>query len=599
MRPIPTDCPLAVGDVLHHAAFGFAVVAAVDAGGVDVRWEAPGNLHPARLSRQALRDAYHLCHPRGLLALGVTSAEQARRVVQDDPAGALSRLLLDIGPAGPAEVKEWLSERGALPAPTFRAWWDALLPAIEADPRLAREGDRWSVADGAELADPSLAPAEPLGPPGTCPASRALDLTCELARALATLHGENRVLRRPGDPFTRVGGDVVAVGRPGTDRAADVRLLARRVLELVLGPLPREEDLATNDLLSSVAEIAPELPFELVGVLERAASVDPVAHTADGFALLHDAELARAAHALRASFPFRRDARVVAGFDTHIGIAKALGGQVNQDAVLLAGEPDHALLLVADGISLCTVGSGDLASRLLVESMRRWWEETGPSLREASPARVHLAIREGLARANRQVLTEAARLAGGKLRDTVPMGATLVMVVTTGNRVHLANLGDSRAWLASSVGTSLLTSDQNLQAELLANALAGLDPDWTEERHALTGYCGHLGDDHRPSLPPVFSRTFTLMPGEWVILSTDGFSDFAHEREAGISALLSATIHSVRPSSRPAALGAMSVARQLVQAANEGGGGDNVTVLAFTLSTDIGAAERDVPQPVS
>lgn len=599
MRPIPTDCPLAVGDVLHQAAFGFAVVTAVDATGADVRWEAPGNLHPARLSRPALRDAYHLCHPRGLLALSARSAEQARRVVQADPVGAVSRLLLDIGPAGPAEIEEWLSERRSLPAPSFGAWWQALVPELEAAPLLVRDGERWAIADGAELTDPSLSPPEPLGLPGSCPASGALDLTCDLARALTALHGDGRVLRRPGDAFARVGGDIVAIGRAGTDHAADVRMVAARVLELVLGVLPREEDLAGHDVLSCVAEIAPDLPFELIGVLERALSLDPVAHTADGFALLHDAELARASHRVRGAFPLRRDARVVAGFDTHIGIAKALGGQVNQDAVLLAGEPDHALLLVADGISLCSVGSGDLASRLLVESMRRWWQETGPSLKEASPARVLLAIREGLARANRQILTEAARLAGGKLRDTVPMGATVVMAVTTGNRVHLANLGDSRGWLASPVGTSLLTSDQNLQAELLANALAGLDPDWADERHALTGYCGHLGDDYRPSLPPVFSRTFTLLPGEWVILSTDGFSDFAHEREAGLGALITATIQSARPSSRPAALGAMAVARQLVQAANEGGGGDNVTVLAFTLSTDIGTPERDVPRPVS
>lgn len=599
MRPIPTDCPLAVGDVLHQAAFGFAVVTAVDAVGADVRWEAPGSLHPARLSRQALRDAYHLCHPGGLLALSVTSPEQARRVAQWDPAGAVGRLLLDIGPAGPTEIHEWLSERRLLPTPTFADWWEALLPELEADPVLVRDGDRWSIADGAELTDPSLSPPAPLGPPGSCSPTGALDLTCQLARALAALHGDGRVLRRPGDPFARVGGEIVAIGRAGSDHAADVRLVARRVLELVLGALPREEDIGSCDILSCVAEVAPDLPFELLGVLERAVSLDPLALTPDGFALLHDAEMARATHRVRASFPFRRDARVVAGFDTHIGVAKALGGQVNQDALLLVGEPDHALLLVADGISQCDVGSGDMASRLLVESMRRWWQETGRSLRDASPARVHLAIREGLARANRQILTEAARLVGGKLRDTAPMGATVVLAVTSGNRVHLASLGDSRAWLASQGGTSLLTSDQNLQAQLLASALGGLDPDWADERHALTGYCGHLGDDYRPSLPPVFTRTFTIMPGEWVILSTDGFSDFAHEGDAGLGALIAATIQPVRPSTRPAALGAMAVARQLVQAANEGGGGDNVTVLAFTLSTDIGTAERDVPSPVS
>lgn len=597
MRPIPTDCPLAVGDVLHQAAFGFAVVDGVDAAGADVRWEAAGNLHPARLSRQALRDAYHLCHPRGLLALSVTSPELARQVVEGDAVGAIGRLLLDAGPARPAELREWLAARGLLPSAGFGPWWERVVPDLDADPRVTRDGERWSIAEGAEFPDPTLSPPEPLGPPGSCPAAGALDLLCALARAVAVLHGAGLTLRRSGDPFSRVGDTFVAAGNPGGERAADVRTCARRVLEQVLGRLPSEADLPSSALLASVADVAPDLAPELLGVLERAVSGD--ARTVDAFALLHDAELARATHQVRTSFPHRRDARVVAGFDTHIGVGKALGAQVNQDALLIAGEPDHALLLVADGISLCTVGSGDVASRLLVESMRRWWQESGPGLRGASAARVQMAIREGLVRANRHIMTEAARLAGGKLRDTVPMGATVVVAVTCGNRVHLASLGDSRAWLASPTGTCMLTSDQNLQAELLVSALAGLDPDWNEDRHALTGYCGHLDDDFRPALPKPFTRTFTVMPGEWVILATDGFSDFAHEREAGLGALVTTAIQSTASTTRPAGVGAMAVARRLVEASNEGGGGDNVTVLAFTLSTDIGPAERAAPHPVS
>ncbi len=588
MRPIPIDCPLAVGDILHQAAFGFAAVLMVDPSGANLSWETPGSLHPTWVSRNSLRDAYRLCDSEGLLTLSVRQLDQAQRLTRADPTGAAGRLLLDIGPANIEEVRQWLAQRRLLPREEFEAWWSSVAEHIEADPRFRREGDRWTVDEGSVFPALALVPPEPLDGPGTCAAANALDLASELARALALCHAGGHTLDGGRAAFTRTAGHFVARGRPGGERTADVLTVGRLVLELVLGELPDPAHLATSDLLASVGELAPEVPFELLGVLERAVSGDAGLRHPDGFALLHEIELARATHRIRTDFPMRPDANVAVGFDSHIGIQKALGGQMNQDAVLIAGDPDCALLLVADGISLCTVGSGDLASRLLVETMRKWWQEQAGTMRGASPARVHQAIREGLGRANRTILTEAARLSGGKLRDTVPMGTTVVLAVTVGNRVHLAALGDSRGWLAHTFGTCLLTSDQNLLSQLVRDAIAGLDPDWADERFALTGYCGHLGPDGRPTLPPLFTRTFTLLPGEWVVLATDGFSDFAHEEEVGLGRILTAAIRDSRHDGRtgPSALGAMAVCRRVVQSANDGGGGDNVTVLAFTLSAD-------------
>lgn len=593
MRPIPIDCPLAVGDVVHQAAFGFAAVLAVDPSGASLRWETPGNLHPAWISRISMRDAYRLCSSDGLLTLSVREPDQAWRLTRADPAAAIGRLLLDVGPARVDELREWLSERRLLIRAEFDAWWASVAELLVNDPRLRRDGDRWTVNEDATFPDAPLVPDDPLPAPGTCAPSAAFDLACELARALTLAHGAGQTLDGGRTAFSRVGDTFVARGRPGGEPTADVLTVGRLVLEQVLGVLPPTSVISTPDLLASIGELAPEVPFELLGVLERAVSGDAGLRHPEAFTLLHALEQARAVHGIRSQFPLRHDARVAVGFDTHIGISKALGGQTNQDAVLIAGDPDCALLMIADGISLCTVGSGDLASRLLVESMRKWWHEQAPTLRGVSSTRVHQAIREGLTRANRHILTEAARIVGGKLHDTVPMGTTVVLAVTQGNRVHLAALGDSRGWLAHPFGACLITSDQNLQSQLVRDAIAGLDPDWTDERFALTGYCGHLGTDGRPALPPLFTRTFTLLPGEWVVLATDGFSDFAHEEEVGLGRILTAAIGETSRQHRgePASLRAMAVARHVVQAANDGGGGDNVTVLAFTLSTDARRAD--------
>ena len=99
-----------------------------------------------------------------------------------------------------------------------------------------------------------------------------------------------------------------------------------------------------------------------------------------------------------------------------------------------------------------------------------------------------------------------------------------------------------------------------------------------------------VDEDLRPVLLDPWTRTVDLLPGEWLILATDGLSDYAAEEEAGIGRLLRQAVERVRD--LPAREATMKVARELVNAANEGGGGDNVTVLALTLD-GIGALAAD------
>lgn len=592
MRPIHFDCPLAVGDVLHQAAFGFAVVTGVDVQGAQLRWETAGALHPPQVTRAALHDAYRLTHPDGVLRLTVLDADHARRLMAADPAAVIGRLLLDVAPAETSELGEWLAARRLVPRPEFAIWWPSVEAALRADPRFGFDGVRWTVTAGARFPDPTLRAPEPLPAPGSWDAALALDYACALAAATAALHARGLTLDGERAAFEVHADGIVARGRAGGSATADVRTVARIVLEQLLGPMVTAVPVPPAELLHCVEALLPAAPFELVGVLTAALAPAPL-RLPDGLALLHAFESARATAGLRARFPHAPHARVALGFDTHIGAGRALSAKVNQDSVGVAGDPDCALMAVADGISLCTVGSGDRASRLLTDTLQRGWSGMPERLRGASPARVHLAIADVLTRANRAIVAEATQLAGGSLEDAQPMGTTAVVAVTCGNRVHLASLGDSRAWLVTPAAAHLLTADQNRQASLVRDLHAGLEVDGWTERYALTGYCGHTDEDGRAALPPVFARTFTLLPGEWVILATDGLADYAHPEDAGVAAILRGAVADARGATD--SLRAMDVARRLVQAANAGGGGDNVTVLAFTLSADPGSAANDAP----
>jgi protein phosphatase len=173
------------------------------------------------------------------------------------------------------------------------------------------------------------------------------------------------------------------------------------------------------------------------------------------------------------------------------------------------------------------------------------------------------------------------------------MGTTVVAALMAGNRIHLGALGDSRAYLVGAHGVAPLTYDQNLKSMQLRMYMGGRKVEWGEQGHALVGFLGHFDNTARPALPNVFQKTVSLLPGEWLILCSDGFSDYAGADEGAVVMLIRRAIQDAILA--PEGNVPMEVARALVLAANRGGGGDNITVLAITLSAEQPATNEEKP----
>jgi protein phosphatase len=599
MSPLPPNAPVQVGNVLHHPAFGFATVEEVDPSGATLRWERQGSSHPVHVSKAALATAYRRCLPNGLLARSVRDPDGARAFVEAEPLAALAMLLVDLeAAASVADLRDWLLDRRLSTAARFEAWWDALRPLVETDERFFLARDALSLRDGVDRSEVLQARARPLPTPGTLPASAAFGFALRLARALADVHlGGLGVV--PDPAAVSITGDTIQFRTRGAPTAQgrrdDVRFVLRLLLEQVLGPLPAPGDVSESDLAPQLGGLGVTLPIELLAVATDGLAADGAFRPADGFALWERLNVAEAVHAMRRAAPWAHQAGACAGFNTHVGVLKSLQTQVNQDAFLLAGEPTFSLLCVADGISQCNAGSGDLASNLLIRSLRLWWAERGDSIRDAEPPRVNAAIAGALTRANEIVCDAALRAAAPDLDDFIPMGTTVLVALTRGNRVHLASLGDSRAYLVGRHGVSLLTFDQNLQSERLRDFVAGRHVSWADSGTPLVGYCGHFDPDGVPALAPLATSVVSLLPGEWLVLCSDGLSDYGGPEEAAIADLIGTTVRECKGAT--VAAQAMDVCRALVDAANRGGGGDNVTVLALTLSSEYGAAAHDGPVP--
>jgi serine/threonine protein phosphatase PrpC len=253
---------------------------------------------------------------------------------------------------------------------------------------------------------------------------------------------------------------------------------------------------------------------------------------------------------------------------------KILHSQTNQDSLTVGSRNGVHLFCVCDGISTANAGSGDVASGITTHVVASLWEQNLNRLHDADDQSMEAFIERALAMANRSVCEAALRFSGGDLQGRVPMGTTAVIAVVRGSRVALGWLGDSRAYLVSKYGASLLTADMNQAGERLKSWHRGEELVWDPAGFALVGYVGHFNEDFRPEALVPKTTSFTLLPGERLVLCSDGITDYIGLHHPGVAEILFACAADTDPA---------DAAASLVHQANRGGGGDNCSVIVATL----------------
>lgn len=231
-----------------------------------------------------------------------------------------------------------------------------------------------------------------------------------------------------------------------------------------------------------------------------------------------------------------------AAASTHVGRRR----EANEDRYAMA--PDLGLYLVADGMG--GHRAGQVASEMAAESAIR-------AVEALQGATVSLAekLRHAVACANREI--HNAALHDSELRG---MGTTLVAVLLGEERLALAHVGDSRAYLVRDRRIRCLTDDHSVVGELLrrqeiSEAAAREHP----HRHVLTRALG-VRKNAVPDLAEL-----TPQPGDIVLMCSDGLTAHLRDQE-----MLERVLSVDEP---------QSACDRLVDAANERGGIDNITVL--------------------
>lgn len=210
------------------------------------------------------------------------------------------------------------------------------------------------------------------------------------------------------------------------------------------------------------------------------------------------------------------------------------------------------LLVVCDGMG--GVEGGEIASELAALVTWREMKRT-PDTRD--PEVFARLLRRAVRVANHDVHAMARREPG--LRG---MGTTLSAAGVVGDRLILATVGDSRAYVLRSGALVQVTRDQSLQSALLA---AGHSPNEAASAGGAILQALGVADDVEPSLSII-----ELRRGDRVLLCSDGLHGLVGDPAL---ALLLAVPHSAAES-----------VKLLIAAARAAGGSDNITAVVCELS---------------
>lgn len=320
-------------------------------------------------------------------------------------------------------------------------------------------------------------------------------------------------------------------------------------------------DIPEETLIAHIQMLAPGLPMDLLALFQ-----DAVCGTiTDPQTILARIEKAEQRAERRKTPPMVEYWDV--DFDTHIGKRKARIGQTNQDYFFIGEDGTNALFMVADGISISNAGSGNLASNIAAQVISHMWKEEKENLRLASPKKIEEILTNFLYNANYNICESSKNLSKNGIENDVPMGTTILLAYAQGSTVTLMSLGDSRAYLITEDGPVILTGDHNVRGERLR---MGIRYEESNSGNALMRYLGYFNENYEIALPKPEINSFEMLPGERLLLCSDGYTDYAAYHHADLTMLIRDAME--QPS-------LSSSCNHLIMQANQGGGGDNITVL--------------------
>jgi len=230
----------------------------------------------------------------------------------------------------------------------------------------------------------------------------------------------------------------------------------------------------------------------------------------------------------------------------------------NEDTI--ATDSDIGLLVLADGMG--GYNAGEVASGIAVKTVlnliREQVEREDLSVldKDTGLTRPSIILRDAIQRANK-IIYQTAR----SQPQCEGMGTTIVAALFFDNRVSIAHVGDSRMYRLRSDRFEQVTMDHSLLQELVDRGFYSAEE---AQRAANKNYVTRaLGVE--PNVEVELQES-PVQKGDVYVLCSDGLSDMVEDDDIHLTiSTFSANLD--------------TVAKQLIQLANDNGGRDNVSVV--------------------
>ena len=209
-----------------------------------------------------------------------------------------------------------------------------------------------------------------------------------------------------------------------------------------------------------------------------------------------------------------------------------------------------SIFIVADGVG--GAAHGELASKYAAELLRF---EYYRKVNESIPER----LRSGFKKATRDIYTYAEE--SGRFSK---MATTMVAAVVVKNRLFVANVGDSRAYLIRNGNVRQITRDHSMVEEWVRDGIM------TEEEARVSKKRNQLSRSigGEPDVSVDIFEDIPLQLGDKILLCTDGLTRYARPED----------IKRFCASGQP-----VDIAKTMVRFANQSGGADNTTVTLIEI----------------
>lgn len=239
--------------------------------------------------------------------------------------------------------------------------------------------------------------------------------------------------------------------------------------------------------------------------------------------------------------------------DTDVGLKR----EINQDAYGLSDPSENQrggyLLVVCDGMG--GHASGEVASQIGVETIRELYA------RAAEDEHTCEILEQAFFEANRRIYNQGQGT----------MGTTGVAALLMNDRLYIANVGDSRAYLVRGQRIQQLSRDHSLVAEqVTAGLITAEQARHSNYRNMITRALGYRIEVQVDVFNPLSMRQ-----GDIVILSSDGLHGLVDDED------IADVVRSLPPD---------QAVQKLIAMANERGGTDNITAAVAVID--------EVAQPV-